>query len=187
VHVDADSPSVVLEHRDPNGRWVTVCHAPCDMVIASDEQYRINGDGIRPSRVFQVEPLQGGRTTLTVDPANTSIFVLGIVVTSLGPIFMIGGLFVLLISAVDASVGESNGDGSTVGLLMLLGGVAATAGGIVMLVTNAHTSVNQEPFFPRAVRRPQEDAWLRGPTWHEDPFAVATPRAVTAPIFQVHF
>jgi hypothetical protein len=141
VHIDSPS-EVQLESRTRDDReWRLACDSPCDRALPIGPEYRIRGSGVRASNAFH---LRAGapRIVLTVDPASTSGFVLGIVGTSIGGATVIIGALVLLIGAVVSSNKNADTGGITaVGTVITLGGGAMLTGGILAISSNARTGV----------------------------------------------
>ena len=156
VHLDGDQ-EIVLE-RQISGQWVTVCNAPCDLALELDSNYRIGGGGIRRSGVFRLAGKPGDHIIVTIDPASKGGFAGGIVLIAIGaPAFVIGGLTLLVVAAIDASnagcsttgyynncsTNTDTGTAKIVGWSMLGGGAAGIILGIVLVSTNGHTSTEQ--------------------------------------------
>jgi hypothetical protein len=195
VHIDSPDP-VTLERNTTNG-WQFACSSPCDRNLSLDYEYRLVGSGIRTTGVFHLQARPGDRIELQVNPSSRGAFVGGIILVSTGPVVMLVGLVVLLVAATESiadtcfsttssvcSNQHDSGSGGTVGALLLVGGAAMIIGGIVMIASNAHSGVAQQPL-ERA--QPPRDAWLRLPTWHEDSMAVAAPKAASVPVWNVTF
>lgn len=160
VHMDGDQ-EIVLE-RQIGGQWVTVCNAPCDLPLDIESSYRVSGGGIRRSGVFRLAGKPGDRIIITIDPASKGAFAGGIVLIAIGaPAFVIGGLTLLVVAAIDASnssacsfsasssrsvsssCGSDTGTAKIVGWSMLGGGAAGVVLGIVLVSSNGHTSTEQ--------------------------------------------
>ncbi len=156
VHMEGDQ-EIVLE-RQYGGQWVTVCNAPCDLALDLDSNYRVSGGGIRRSGIFRLAGKPGDHIIVTIDPASKGGFTGGIVLISLGaPAFVIGGLTLLVVAAIDSSQSScttsgtynncsTNADTGTakiVGWSMLGGGAAGIVIGIVLVSSNGHTSTVQ--------------------------------------------
>lgn len=159
VHMDGD-PEILLE-RQVGGQWVTVCNAPCDLPLDIESNYRVSGGGIRRSGVFRLAGKAGDHIIIAIDPASKGGFAGGIVLIALGaPAFVIGGLTLLVVAAIDASnngcsttssgafsnscdTNTDTGTAKIVGWSMLGGGAAAVVLGIVLVSTNGHTSTEQ--------------------------------------------
>ncbi len=156
VHMDGDQE--ILLERQIGGQWVTVCNAPCDLALDIDSNYRVSGGGIRRSGVFRLAGKAGDHIIITIDPASKGGFAGGIVLIALGaPAFVIGGLTLLVVAAIDASnsgcsttssfnncgTNTDTGTAKIVGWSMLGGGAAAVVLGIVLVSSNGHTSTEQ--------------------------------------------
>lgn len=57
----------------------------------------------------------------------------------------------------------------------MIGGVAVIAGGVLLLVESLRSQAEQGPL--PSPPPPHGDAWLRTPTWHEDPMGKVFPAA----------
>jgi hypothetical protein len=156
VHMEGDQ-EIVLE-RQISGQWVTVCNAPCDLALELDSNYRVSGGGIRRSGAFRLAGKPGDHIIITIDPASKGGFAGGIVLIAIGaPAFVIGGLTLLVVAAIDASnsgcsttsyynncsTNTDTGTAKIVGWSMLGGGAAGVVLGIVLVSTNGHTSTEQ--------------------------------------------
>ncbi len=200
VHVESDRPVRIERRSGERSRdWDSVCTSPCDTELPLDAEYRIAGEGVRNSAPFQLSARAGERVELAVNTASKGGFVGGIVLTSLGPVTSLIGAVVLVavnqseqIAAEQASFGgtpsttttQNNAGAKTVGVVLIIGGIAMTIGGILMLTGNAHTHLDQGPIgtAPRS-----QDAWLRTPTWRDDRMGEALPKTYDAPLFHTTF
>ena len=156
VHMEGD-PEIVLE-RQYGGHWVTVCNAPCDLPLDLESNYRVSGGGIRRSGIFRLAGKPGDRIIVSIDPASKGGFTGGIVLIAVGaPAFVIGGLTLLVVAAIDSSqsscsttgyynncsTNSDTGTAKIVGWSMFGGGAAAVVLGIVLVSSNGHTSTEQ--------------------------------------------
>jgi hypothetical protein len=197
VHVEADR-AVALEGLSPQGNWSVACMAPCDAELPLANDYRITGEGIRSSRVFRITAMAGQHVVINVNPASKGGFTGGVVLTSIGPVVFFIGAIVWLVGEAEASLystdssdnglssGQSNGKGAeTTGGVMMLVGLGALVGGVVLIVGNSHTKQSQEVVQPPAHAGAD---WLRLPTWHE---AVGPERSIpvapAVPLFSRSF
>jgi hypothetical protein len=198
VHLDAD-PGVVLESISPgSGRWALVCAAPCDAAVPLGRQYRIAGEGIRPSRAFGIEAAPGGHAEISVSAATKGGFQGGIALSSVGAGAIIVGLTVVFVGALGACGdgdfgtcdGPANGGLETAGAIISLAGVALLVGGIILTVSNARTKATQTvgDIVPPAPSRP-ETAWLRAPIWHDSVRDSSTgqPKSTGVPLLSYSF
>ncbi|MFZ6182072.1 hypothetical protein [Nannocystis pusilla] len=118
-----------------------VCAAPCGKVIdtSGGSSYFFGGEGLTTSNRFNLTDARGD-VTAVVKPGRRGLRTGGIITMSVGLALMAlgGGLFVLSKSRADRDeiLGEGPAEppkyGAPIGLLV--GGAAALAGGIVMLV-----------------------------------------------------
>jgi hypothetical protein len=200
VHIDAD-PGVVQEAISPGtGRWALVCAAPCDAPVPFGRQYRIAGDGIRPSRAFGIQAEPGQHVVITVSAGSRGALAGGITLVSVGAVAILVGLSVVLAGALvscentDLFTGACEGGSGTgletAGAIISVAGVAILVGGIVLLASNARTSAVQTlgDLVPQAPPRP-ETAWLRAPDWHDSlrGEAAGLPRAASVSLFSRSF
>ncbi len=196
VHLDTDQ-GLVLESIAPGtGRWAMVCAAPCDAQLPIGREYRISGEGVRPSRPFGLGAAPGQRVIITASGASRGAFAGGVALTTVGTAAVIIGLVVLLVGAAgtcDAFSGVCTGSSSgaeTAGAVISIAGAAAMVGGIILMASNARTRTTQivAQALPPAPDRPQT-AWLRAPIWHESPRESASglPKTVGIPLLSHSF
>lgn len=149
VLVHIDSPRPVELEQNQGGQWSVACSSPCDVSLPISGQYRINGSGVRRSRVFGLAGQPGQRVVIQIDPGATSGFVLGIVSVSLGSAVLGVGLLVGLVTLAfcnSSTSSSSSGcdEARSVALTTTLVGGAGLIGGIIALTSNASTKVTQE-------------------------------------------
>jgi len=195
VHMDAEE-GVVLESIAPgSGRWALVCAAPCDAQVPLGREYRISGEGIRPSRPFGIQAPPGQRVTLSVVTGSRAGYSGGLALTSVGSAAVVVGLFVVLFGALGTcdSFGNctpADGGVETAGLVITLAGVAVLVGGIILVASNSRSRATQTigELVPQAPARP-ETAWLRAPLWHDAirESAAGQPKSIGIPIFSHSF
>jgi hypothetical protein len=168
------------------------CTSPCDRALPIKGEYRITSPGMRNTRIFEIAANPGERVQIHLSPASKAAFIGGIILTSTGPVVALVGLVVMMANAVstscyDSSSGfscQNNSSSSPTGTILALGGLGMLAAGIIMVATNARSGVAQDAT-PTHIER---DAWLRAPTWREDPMGAQVPRtAVSVPLFQTSF
>ena len=191
VHLEGDDDAV-LEMRGPQGGdFVAMCQSPCDRALPLDAMYRIGGSGVRKSTNFKLASTDGKPVVVDVDSAHTGGFVGGIVMTALGPVVAVAGLFVYAVSSItfytsSGSVAGGSSAGKTTGGIMMLSGVALTAVGIPLIVMNSRTKVKQEVGAPT----PPRSAGLlnvRLPEYRDVAHEVPMPGASYAPVFGLAF
>jgi hypothetical protein len=189
VHVESEVP-VVVERRQ--GReWVFACSSPCNAELPLAGLYRIRGTDVRNTSAFHLNARPGETVVLDVNGASRGNFTGGIVLTAVGGGAILIGALVLYVEAVmDWASTAAGGSGpsndssvNTVGGVMVAGGAAALVVGVILLSRNMHSKVDQSP----DAQRQRQDAWVRGPTWHDDKAANQMPRALGMPLFQLHF
>lgn len=72
--------------------WAPVCSAPCEATVPRGS-YRIDGDGVRPSHSFEVDPTNGGdRIVLRVKPASEAGHTAGLVLLGVGSAALVAGV-----------------------------------------------------------------------------------------------
>jgi hypothetical protein len=198
VHVDAHS-DVVLQTAAPGSfRWTTLCRAPCDAELPVTIEYRLAGEGIRPSRPFRLAAAPGEEVVIHVSAATRSGYSAGLALTSAGSIAIAVGLIVLYFGAVnctetdlagDCINGQSSPGVEAAGGVIALAGVGILIGGIIVWASNMRTEQSQS--IAELVRVPvarPETSWLRMPEWHESPReASALSKPMSVPLFSRSF
>jgi drug/metabolite transporter superfamily protein YnfA len=172
VMVHLNSPRTVDLQRAPDegGDFETLCSSPCDTFVPASGAYRVAGHFMRNSRRFWFEP-GARRAIIDVHPTSRIGFASGIVLTSLGGVFVFGATL----------AGAFSDDGFSPSALTFLGGGAvALATGVVLIAINPPTNV---AFAERATAPAQQAA---PPVWGRSA-AIETPRAVLVPILQGSF
>jgi len=140
VHVDSPDPvNLERETGDDDKPFYVLCTSPCDAGIPATGGYRIAGEGLRDSSRFELAAKEG-RETVSVSPASRFLFGLGIAAIAAGQVSAALGVATFL-----APLGGEPGDRDTrpLGLALLAGGLAATAGGIVLVVMNRRSRIQQ--------------------------------------------
>jgi len=182
VHIDSPSPvELQVTHGEKND-WQTVCTAPCDQPFPAHGNYRIAGDGARPSHSFTLSAMHG-RADLVVNPSSSGWFVGGIVLLSVGGAVMLVGAFIGLIAEITSTVDKSGTSANIESTGWTMAGVGAIGlvAGIVAMASNAHSGV--ELHDAGAAPAPQHVA-----TWRESPaFEMAVPPALAVPILSGSF
>jgi hypothetical protein len=148
VHIESPEP-VDLERAtgDRHDPFYVACTSPCDEWVPATGKYRIAGGGTRASRRFELLA-NAGRETLVVSPASKAAFVIGIVAMVVGAAAAGIGALGLLSTAFSDDPNGSSGDGPrNLALGVIAGGLATEAGGIILLVLNAGSRVDQTTAF----------------------------------------
>jgi hypothetical protein len=155
VHIDTDSPDLLLQAQSPGGRWngrgewTTVCAGSCDRPLPLGVLYRVTGDGVRSSRPFEIGGQPGGHAQLMATTASSGSFTTGIVLASVGGAAAVIGLSLTLLGLLVGTYcgfGTScTGDASllTGGLITLGLGTAGIVIGVVLAGGNARSKVQQ--------------------------------------------
>jgi len=153
VWIVADAP-VTLERRPskPEGSWESICKAPCGKGYETGWEYRLVGEGILPSRPFEIGG-QGNEVTLRAETISESRRTAGYILMPLGAVTAVVGTW-LGIRALngDTGNGERSATGTTVGYFALAAvGVGLVVTGVLLL--GSHTPVEIEK---GDVRKPLE-------------------------------
>ncbi|HEY1957654.1 MAG TPA: hypothetical protein VGH28_18670 [Polyangiaceae bacterium] len=178
VHVDSSLSVTVQQHV--NGDWIDRCDSPCDRELPADGEYRIGGDGVRPSRTFALEH-DTRHVDLAVHAGTAAQRSGGIALAVLGGVASVTGAFLLVIGSVEYSIPNSYVfafAGTNVGPdrdLMTAGGITLGAGA---LAATAKTTVEQQAK-PMTAALADADAAPRAPTWREP---AAGPREIGRPM-----
>lgn len=131
VHLEGD-PRLVLETRVEGG-WTPICQAPCDQRVSDDALYRVNGDGIQPSRKFAL-PSTYGEAVVVAAPGSAGLHTFGLVTIGLGAAAFIAGLQTMLVAVLTETCGDciggfANTTAPNVAWALMGGGVLALIGG----------------------------------------------------------
>ena len=169
VHIDSDNPVELQTHADPDqsegfSGWRTVCFSPCDRDVPLGQTYRVVGEGTRASHGFRLNAQPGQRLLLDVTPRSGGMFALGIVATVIGGVALPIGLLVLLAGAVENATTRDGGSTVAAGWTITGLGVAGIVGGILLIVNNSKTKVDQEAFTGTDSGRAPE---ARLPVWRD--------------------
>jgi hypothetical protein len=148
VHIESPEPvDLERETGDRHDPFYVACASPCDEWVPASGKYRIAGGGTRASRRFELLA-KGGRETVVVSPASSAAFGIGIAVIVVGAVAAgLGALALLSASFGDDPNGSSGSGPPYLALGVTAGGLAAEAGGIVLVVLNAGSRVNQTTAF----------------------------------------
>lgn len=182
-----------LEQMTADGRWQTMCYAPCGSRLATAGEVRIAGEGLKSSQPFRLSARNRDRVVLQVSAATSEGTAAGVVLVSVGPALMAAGVMLAVLSLSttlgDAPAGDARYDGARTegrigGALLVVGLVATAIGvpvGILTLVANSRTRVRDEgerPALPARV----PDVDRAGRERHVD-----GPRATSVPLFVAAF
>ena len=138
----ADAAGVRLDRVLGQGTTIPVCFAPCSRLVARNDVYVIQGDGVRTTSQFQ---LPDDRSEVTLDVHAGSTVRLGG-----GAALLLGGGIVAYVGMITTEIGlatrsfadstgtrtRSNGV-TTVGLGLMGVGAAALIGGIYLVLTSS--------------------------------------------------
>jgi hypothetical protein len=144
VHIESPEPvDLERETGDRRDPFYVACMSPCDEWVPATGKYRIAGSGTRASRRFELLA-KGGRETVVVSPASSAAFGIGIAAMVVGAVAAgIGALALLSASFADDPNGPSGSGPPYLALGVTAGGLVAEAGGIVLIVLNAASRVDQ--------------------------------------------
>ncbi len=192
-----------LKSRDTRA-WQPVCNAPCNVPVPLDADYRVVGEGMRSTSTFKLVDVPGRPVDVEVEPASKASFGGGIALLSVGGAAVVIGLTVALVGAVandtdglgcgidnpdPSSCPSNSGNGLvTGGLVTAAVGAAALVGGIVLTVSNAHSSTRQAvaSWLPPLPGRPQV-AWTASPTDGAGEGRAVLPRFTGLPLLSHSF
>jgi hypothetical protein len=148
VHIESPEPvDLERETGDRRDPFYVACTSPCDEWVPATGKYRIAGSGTRASRRFALLA-NAGRETVVVSPASSAAFGIGIAAIVVGALAAgIGALSLLSASFADDPNGSSGNGPPYLALGLTAGGLAAEACGIVLVVLNAGSRVNQTTAF----------------------------------------
>ena len=140
VELQADAPGVRLERVGVDGRTTPLCFAPCHRLLPRSSLYVVGGDGIQSTSQFLL-PGDRSQVTLNVRAGSTvrrgaggALLLAGVIVGYLGLAFAEAGL---LSSDADGSGKRSFNSAEAVGGVMMLGGLVASIGGLVMVLSSS--------------------------------------------------
>jgi len=143
VELHSDS-SVQLEAREsPTDAWRVVCAHACDEKLATSASYRVTGDAIRDSNVFKLDP-SGDRAHVKVDARSRGAFTAGVVLTTIGSIFLTSAIVVPIVNAATPATNQVNIVGVLVGAIGTLVGVSTLVPGVFLMAHNGSSRVTQE-------------------------------------------
>ena len=147
VDMRADAPGVRLDRVVGPGATVPVCLAPCSRVVARNNLYVIQGDGVRTTSQFLL-PDDRPDVTLTVHAGSTGRQAGGAVLMAGGVVAAYVGLLTVEIGLASGALADGTGGSgtrsdrtATIGAGILGVGLAAAIGGIYLVMTSS-TKVN---------------------------------------------
>lgn len=171
VHIES-GPAVQLERVKSDGTWAVVCRSPCDQAVSTEETYRINAKGKVASASFRLPDEDSRGTTLEVNTASsvlrtvgTAAVVVGALPVSGAAVLFVGGAVIIGVVVILACPFAEVFGGSFGGCAetlfgdagsaywdwisktpvwgTIVGGVALSGSGLVLLGTNRRTRVRQ--------------------------------------------
>ena len=155
VHIDGNRAAVLERRTSEEYEWVTACVSPCDVNVPVGDQYRISGDGVRPSSSFFLKASAGEHVRLRVSTSSSTA-------SGWGKALLIGGGVITLLglASSDSSSGSPRGP-------VIAVGVIAGAVGAVLVLANLDTTYSQST----EARVPVARTRLELPAWRVDPDA----------------
>ena len=144
LHVESPTP-VTIETNSGEA----VCTSPCDQLVPAASLYRVGGQ--RPSKPFVLEG-KNGHAKISVDPATNRDFYTGVGVLGGGGALAIAGGIVTAVAygmrsdavpGIDGTQTDTSyTDGMTVGVTMMVAGIAAGIWGGATMLSNRETTVS---------------------------------------------
>jgi uncharacterized membrane protein len=138
VHIEASDPRAHVQALNDFKEWTTVCEVPCDRPLDARFDYRLAGEGLRPTGKFQVPPQ--GQLFLHADMKPTRNVVLGATLTGAGGLLLLTGGLELLLGALDRSIASTEQDANRAqaaqdraSLYTALGAVFSIVGVVVLI------------------------------------------------------
>lgn len=133
------SPTALTNHRRRTySVFAPVCAAPCSVDLDPGSPLFVNGDGITPSRAFDLDPKQGA-VNVEVKPGSWAQTVVGLTGVLGGFAAFGGGAFLAYGGAL-----AGQRDWIVPGVVTLSVGVASMIAGAILLLTGS-TSVHVSP------------------------------------------
>ena len=174
--VDVETSDARAYNRVPKKvmHWVRVCDAPCDREMPIHASYRVDGEGIRATRLLRLAGRPGERVIITVDPASSSAFATGVVVSGIGVAGLVAGFALLLTELGDNLVGNHDPQRVSAAAACFGGGGLVGLVGLGLAFGNGHSSATLSvPGVPAAAPPPSPepkaasvpDRALRGSAW----------------------
>jgi len=157
VHILAVS-TVTLEQL-VDGEWVEVCHAPCDERLRVDAKYRTHGNGFESSKPFSLVS-RNGSAVIEVTPRSDRGHAVGMAL-------LVTGAVLLPLGLVTMGLGIASETFLTL-LEMATCGLAATTGGLALLIAGASVLDSRRPSKVTQLSDAAA-ANVRSPTWTTGP------------------
>jgi hypothetical protein len=195
AHVAETDAAQLQEYQRDRGAWTTLCTGSCDAGLDAGAYYRVTGSGIRESASFRLSGASGSHITLEVKAGSKVRAAVGIALVPTGILAMASGVALVLIGGMDEGGGSDPlGEPPAYNTLAVPGwttfglGAAALIGGIVLIATNASTSVIQQSASPQTGLLLPVVGWRLVPTWREAmPEEKALPPVVGMPLWTGRF
>jgi hypothetical protein len=155
THITGAPPDLVVQAKNPDGTWSTVCTGSCDRVLPTDTTYRVDGPGLRASKPFAID----GSANLTVKTGTWAGYAGGLTMVIVGLGVGVVGVGALALDLLVHAFCQSSCSDTLLapGLIAWLGGAAVATGGLYVMRANARTTVGGAT----AVRLP---AWREIPS-----------------------
>lgn len=111
LHVESPVPVAVQQRTSEGAPWTAFCASPCDRSFDPSAQYRIAGDGVRPSTPFEVSPRADGSSIVRVTPGTNGGFYTGVGLLAGGGALIVAGAIVAVASSgSDSRAAETRAD-----------------------------------------------------------------------------
>lgn len=182
VHLATTNDNVVLEARGEGG-WIVMCTGTCDRNLPKDAIYRINGEGIQPSKKFALS--SGDETQwLDVQTGSAGAHTFGLVTLIMGISGMPIALSLLLTGAVTYACSNcvaGYADTTMLNVGWTIAGVSVLAmivGGVMTASTRTIVTTTTDPL---------ATDWRSARALREKNLADALPPIVGVPIFGASF
>jgi len=153
VHLTSPQPASLESRAADGAEWIHACDAPCDARLSVTDQYRVVGEGLRPSKPFFLDQNAGDKIELRVAPGSQTKYRNGMILVGGGAVAAVGGILMIALGAQPGqttSETSPTGDGQTHnantnwifgGTALIVTGIVAAIGGGSLIDGNAHTRV----------------------------------------------
>lgn len=167
LHVESPRPVRLQRRAGEDAPWMAFCESPCDEPFDGSTQYRVSGEGIRPSQPFYVTPGADGSATVRVKPATLTGYRTGIGLVAGGGALIVAGAIVALAgspsSTRDAQTNPTNGETSNTHTgVMFVASALVVSGLAVGIAGGATTLDNTQSSVAGSVRLVDERAPAQG-------------------------
>jgi hypothetical protein len=190
VHIDGAPAAMLQMASNGDDSWTTVCTGSCDALLPVGRAYRIDGDGIRRSGEFQLQPSLGDRLTLDVNPASSARFAWGVALVPIGAATIATGLAANFMAGIGSAGGsDPNGEPGppnyTPGTVLIVAGAVMILGGVCLFLHDWATTV--QPSNAQPVRELSPPQYPDGGWRERSPEERAFPTATITPLWALRF